>query len=220
MENVAVVLASGMGKRFGGEIAKQFVEINGKLVVEYSVDVFSSFGEIEKVLVVCGAGHQEFVRDVFRKNAKVEVIEGGLERSDSARKAIDWLAQMPPKNVLLHDAARPLASKQIIQNCLNELKNYEAVLVAVPVLQTVSFVEGEQIVEIPKRENVFVHQTPQCFRFKVIQNALNKSNELFTDDISAVFGKCKIKIVKGSVDNIKITNQQDVTIVKEILRKV
>lgn len=208
--NVAIVLAAGTGKRFDENNPKQFFKINEKEVVRYSVEIFSSFSEIQKIIVVTCKDYLSFTQKLFKSDPKVEVIAGGAERSESSRNAITHLKNTETKNVLIHDAARPFVSKEIIQNCLDALQKNKAVVVAVPSTQTVSIVEDGKIVSIPDRKTIYIHQTPQCFDYNLIYNAFQSTKEIFTDDVSVVFQKTDIKIVFGDEKNIKITTKMDV----------
>lgn len=219
--NVAIVLAGGSGTRLGRKTPKQFLKINGKMVIQHSVETFSSVDGIHRIVVVVGLPYVKFTREIFRDNPKVEVVAGGEERCISSRNAIMHLQNNPPTNVLIHDAARPLISKDTIYQCLDALKTHKAVVVASSITQTASIVHNEQIESIPHRNNIYIHQTPQCFSYTVIKDALQNASINFTDDVSAVFYNThapSVKVVEGAPDNIKITTKLDIHAVKFLMK--
>jgi 2-C-methyl-D-erythritol 4-phosphate cytidylyltransferase len=222
--NIAVIVAGGVGSRFGGEIPKQFIKINGKQIIEYSVETFSKIEEIAFVIVCCGEGYVDYAKDLFKESKKVKVIQGGGTRFHTCLNAIEFIRRMgfANSNVLIHDSARPLISKDIITNCIQKLKENSAVVVAIPAVETTSIVENGFVKSIPRRETVFIHQTPQCFDFHEIEKAYlgAKGDIKFTDDCGvylAIGGK--INVVEGDFSNKKITNVSDLQIVAKFLEE-
>ncbi len=235
--NIAIILAGGNGSRFGKNIPKQFIKVAGKEIIEYSATTFLDIPEISKVVIVCHTSWIEHTKLLFQTkypDKNIEVIEGGKTRFLSSRNALEHLATHNVDNVLIHDAARPMVSKTTIRQCLNELKKHKAVTVAVPVKDTIIQINGNKISSIPKRDNLLLNQTPQCFDFHTIYPIYQQINTTFediplffqiysqnieylSDDCSVVLNHIDIKIINGSNDNIKITHQNDIIIMKRIL---
>jgi 2-C-methyl-D-erythritol 4-phosphate cytidylyltransferase len=218
---IAVIVAGGVGSRFESSMPKQFYKINEKQIIEYSVEPFLELDDIHKVIIVCHEDYFKHTRLLFEDKKKVSVIVGGKTRFHSSFNALEHIKNnFNCENVLIHDAARPLISKDIIKNCINQLKNHKAVTVAIPATETILHVQNNSIVEIPNREEMYINQTPQCFNFDLIYNCFkNAQHSSFTDDCSVVLGSCNIKIVLGNKNNIKITNKDDVKIMQNYLNE-
>jgi len=225
--NIAVIVAGGTGSRFGEKNPKQFFKVNGKQIIEYSINAFSSLEIIDKIVVVC---HESFIKQMgkmFEANAKVSIIVGGKTRFHSSFNALKFIKKNEwiNSNVLIHDAARPLISEEVIQNCIVELKKHPAITASMPVIETISVTSNNFIKAIPKRETLFTNQTPQCFWFDVIYESYKKAeskaeNECFTDDVSVAIQRgIGIKVVQGSAINIKITTKDDIIKMKSLTVK-
>ena len=216
---IAVIVAGGVGSRFESSVPKQFYKINEKQIIEYAVEPFLKISDVYKIIIVCHKDYLEHTRRLFEGEDKISVIVGGETRFHSSFNALEYIKDnFSCENVLIHDAARPLISKDIIQKCINELRNHKAVTVAIPVTDTIIRVQNGKILEIPKREEMYINQTPQCFKFDLIYNCFkNVQHCNFTDDCSVVLGSCDIKIVLGDKNNIKITNKDDIKIIKAYL---
>ena len=216
---IAVIVAGGVGSRFESSVPKQFYKINEKQIIEYAAEPFLEISDIYKIIIVCHKDYLEHTCRLFEGEDKVSVIVGGATRFHSSFNALKYIKDnFSCENVLIHDAARPLISKDIIQKCINELRNHKAVTVAIPVTDTILRVQNTEILEIPNREEMYINQTPQCFNFELIYNCFkNAQHSNFTDDCSAVLGLCEIKIVLGDKNNIKITNKDDIKIMKAYL---
>ncbi|MFT4967602.1 MAG: 2-C-methyl-D-erythritol 4-phosphate cytidylyltransferase [Candidatus Deianiraeaceae bacterium] len=225
--NVAIILAGGNGSRFGKNIPKQFTKVAGKEIIEYSTTTFLDIPEISKVVIVCHTNWIEHTKLLFQTkypDKNIEIIEGGKTRFISSKNALEHLEIGNVGNVLIHDAARPMISKEIIKECLKELQKHKAVTVAVPVKDTIIQVNGDIISSIPNRNNMLLNQTPQCFDFHTIYpiyqqiNIIPEDSQLFlSDDCSVVLNHMDIKVVNGSNGNIKITHKNDTVEMKNIL---
>ncbi len=213
--NVAVVLAAGTGKRSGLDYPKQFALMDdGMTVLAHSVRAFASVQQIDKIIVVAHKDWMDKTRQVLTAY-DCEVIEGGAERSDSSVHALRHVAD--EDNVLIHDAARPYVSEEIIIRCLNALQTHEACAVGIQSTDTIWVSSGEGTIEaIPERSKMVQAQTPQCFRGAVIKHAyaLAKQDPTFkaTDDCGVVMRympQVSILIVEGSPLNRKMTYRSD-----------
>lgn len=228
MKNYAIILASGSGERFGYNIPKQFVEVNSKTLLEYSIDAFEFHKEIHGIILVSNPDFIEETGKIIEKNDYkkiINLIPGGKSRQESSYLGINALKDTD-SNVLIHDAVRPFISADIITDCINALKTYKAVNVAIESSDTIIEVDDNNIIKnIPKRKYLRRCQTPQCFYYKIIKDAhelARKSQEAdITDDCGLVikYNLADIYVVNGSNYNIKITYPFDLDIAALITSK-
>lgn len=227
-KNIAVILAGGSGARFGRDLPKQFLKVAGKKVIEHTIDVFEHNTLIDEIAVVT---RPEFIADmeqmvVNNHYAKVrKILIGGKERYHSSLSAINAYTN-DEDNLIFHDAVRPLVNDRIINDCIEALKSYDAVDVAIPVADTIIQVnESECISTIPTRSLLRSGQTPQCFKRSVInrayQLALQDPNFVTTDDCGVVrkyLPEIPVYVVKGEVFNMKITYKEDLFLVDKLFQ--
>jgi 2-C-methyl-D-erythritol 4-phosphate cytidylyltransferase len=230
---VAVVLGGGTGTRFGADVPKQLLTLNGKTLVEHCVAAFTSAsladdapGIDEILLVMPPAYHDEAKRLVGGQVGAI--IAGGATRSDSVRNALAYIGaryDQAETGVLIHDAARPLVTRQIIADCIQALKEHDAMGTAVPTSDTILAVDNGVIAHVPPRETLYRAQTPQCFRLETIAkaHALAAADPAFTptDDCGVVLRYLPgtpVHIVPGSETNLKITYPTDLAIAEALLR--
>ena len=225
--NIAVVLAGGVGARVGGAVPKQLLPLaDGRSVLEHSVEAFEYADCIDEVCVVM---HPDYIATAEQKIttnrwSKVKhIIPGGKERWESSVNAIRLYQDLfsaeefSASNVLLHDAALPVVSGDIISNVCQALLTHEAVVVAVPSTDTVYEMHDGCVARIPNRASIMRAQTPQAFRLSLIAEAyhvaLNDPNMQVTDDCGVVFNYIPnqpIHIVPGNEQNRKITFKEDI----------
>lgn len=214
---IAAILAGGKGTRLGGEKPKQLLPLGDKPVIQWSVDTFHSNDLIDEILIVSEKFSIETMREIFneKKYPKIKaIIEGGRERVESSAKAVFFKEYNPDDIILIHDAARPFISSEIIQRLIDTVKNSDAAGVYIPATDTIAIARGETIESIPDRKTIFYAQTPQAFKYHIILEAhknylLNKMYGI-TDDVSLVnTAGYDAKIVNGSELNFKITTERD-----------
>lgn len=228
MKNCAVILASGTGSRIGLDIPKQFYKLNGKTLLEYSIEAFNSHAEISSVVIVSNPDFIDLTQDIALKYQKVRtIVNGGSTRQKSSYNGIKALEGKWVDNVLIHDAVRPFINHKIIDNCIKALKTYRAVNVAVAVSDTIIKTDENNIIkEVPERSLMKRCQTPQCFNYSVIKEAhelaINENYNSATDDCSLVlrYDLAPVYVTEGSEDNIKITYPSDITIAEDILNRI
>lgn len=223
MKNIAVILASGTGSRYGSDIPKQFVKINGKTILEYSVEAFEDNLDINEIIIVITPDYYSLAYDILKRNnykKVVNLLKGGATRKESSKIAIDSICEKEA-NVLIHDCARPLINQKIITECINALYLHDAVAVAVESSDTIVEIKDGVIKNTLDRKFLRRMQTPQCFKLSLIKKAhelvLNDDN--FTDDCGLVLKNnlSQIFIVEGDVNNIKITYPLDYFIAEKII---
>lgn len=215
----AIILAAGSGKRFGNETPKQFIEIAGRSILERTLDIFEASKNIDAIILVIPEMHREQIASLLFNNTYTkiaQVVNGGSTRQESAYRGILAINEKDPAtNVMIHDVARPFVTESIIQNCIDALKNYDAVTTAIPSSDTLVEINSQnEITLIPERALMRRVQTPQAFKLPLIKKAhvLSKDDSNFTDDCGLILKHhlSKIFVVEGDEKNIKITHPQDV----------
>lgn len=224
MKNVALILASGTGERFGLNIPKQFFEINGKTVLEYTLEAFEKNENIEEIILVTNPAFRYLTEDILKKNNYKKIktlLNGGKTRVESSYIGTKEIKD--GVNVLIHDAVRPFVSQEIIDNNIQALKKHNAVGTAIPSFDTIIEVDVDGFeVNVPDRKFLRRIQTPQSFRSELIKKAhklaLGDDSASFTDDCGLIlkYNLDKIFIVNGDEKNIKITTRGDLNIIKNI----
>lgn len=227
-KNVAVILAGGMGNRFGLDIPKQFVKLAGKTIIEHTIEVFVHHRGIDEICIVIKRGWKDKIEEIVDKNKYIKVkkiILGGKERRDSSMSAILSYDNEKEINLIFHDAVRPFVSNKIIDDIIESLQYYNAVDVAIPATDTIIEVKEGFITNIPQRQFMMQGQTPQAFKIETIKQAYlmaDKDSDFIPTDDCGVVKKylCneKICVVMGSLENIKITHPSDISLADKIFQ--
>ncbi|EIX6261636.1 2-C-methyl-D-erythritol 4-phosphate cytidylyltransferase, partial [Campylobacter coli] len=224
MKNYGIILASGIGKRFGSELPKQLVKISGKTIFEHTLQIFENSSHIDYIIVVVNPLYKNFFEKIIinSKTSKVlKIVNGGDTRKESSAIGIGCIEEQEA-NVIIHDSVRPFLSEDIIKRCIKALRTHNAVDVAIPATDTLIEIENNYIKEIPKRENYMQGQTPQCFKLSLIKKAheLSKNDNDFTDDCGLIlkYNLDKVYVVKGSNTNIKITYREDIFLADKLFQ--
>lgn len=229
MQNIAIILAGGSGRRAGGSIPKQFQKIGEKTILEHSIEKFESSLCIDEITLVVHPVWQETCKNIVNAGnfKKIRhIATGGSERYNSVLAALE-LYKTEDCRVLIHDAVRPAVSMRIIQEVAESLNDYRAVNVAIPATDTIIQTDPTHtfITAIPERQYLYQVQTPQGFHLPLLRNAYNKAlqdpNFITTDDCSVIkkyFPQEKIKIVKGEPGNIKFTYAEDLILLEQFLK--
>ena len=220
-----ILLAGGSGSRIGGDQAKQFIRIAGKTVLGHSHDAIRKYLPDAKIVIVAPVDALEQVNRLFKEETNCLVVAGGSSRQASTLQGLKALAPFAPRNVLIHDAARPFVSGQIILDVLQALEKNEAVDVAIPTADTIIVERDGYIQTIPKRQHILRGQTPQAFNYRTLMDCYSEIGDerldQFTDDCG-IYLEChpmgKVRIVKGHEENIKITNPIDLILADEMFR--
>ncbi len=222
----AVVAAAGSGSRMGNGVKKQYIELAGKPVLSYSLEVFLKMDEIDSVVLVIPEGDCEKVDNYVLKNldinGKIILVNGGESRQESVEKGI-LAAPKDTEILVIHDGARPLVTEEIISECIHKAKLHGACVAAVPIKDTVKHsLDGFFVDNTPPRDSLFSVQTPQAFNYELLRMAHEKARAeglMGTDDAMLVEALgAKVAISGGSYGNIKLTSPEDFA-VAEILVK-
>ncbi len=220
-----ILLAGGSGTRLGGDQPKQFVRIAGKTILEHSFEALRQHLPDAPIVITVPFDEVGKVEWMFKHDPRVQVIAGGVNRQSSTLRGLKALASHAPHNVLIHDAARPFVDGRIIAEVVEALAEHEAVDVAMPTADTIIAERDGFIESIPKRKHLLRGQTPQAFRYKALMSCYQTLGEhkleAFTDDCG-IFLACnpeaRIRIVRGSEENLKVTYPIDLILADEMFR--
>lgn len=220
----AILPAAGSGKRFGSHRNKLFAMLAGKPLWTHSVARLSARPEIGRIVMAVASDDRELFlgRDgEFIDRYGVELVEGGVERTDSVQAALQFVeSDSSVQWVAVHDAARPLVGRPDLESLFTAVATSDAAILATPVAGTIKRNLGNQIdCETVDRRDLWIALTPQVFRIGLLTQAYRKHNgRAATDDAQLVerLGY-DVQLVRGSADNLKITFPEDLLIAEAIL---
>jgi 2-C-methyl-D-erythritol 4-phosphate cytidylyltransferase / 2-C-methyl-D-erythritol 2,4-cyclodiphosphate synthase len=224
MTVAAVIVAGGSGLRAGGETPKQYQLIGGKPVIWWTLKAFSDHPEIAHVQVVVGQGQeQEFAEATQGLTLPPHVI-GGATRQDSCRIGVEACAHAAPRKLLIHDAARPFISAELISEVITRLDHTDAVIPGLRIAETLKLAPEGMIRRTIDRSNVWLAQTPQGFSFHKILEAHRKAareqTQGLTDDASvAEHAGIAVQMILGNTENVKLTTAKDIEQADQKLRQ-
>jgi len=219
----ALIMAAGRGERFESVAPKQLTLVGGRPMVAWSIERFASCTDIEHVLLVIPPAQTDAWRAALAEPSGElvsDVVEGGERRQDSVRLGLEALPEAIT-HVLIHDAARPCLSTQLLARVVESVAVNGAVVPAIPVVDTLAVDASEALDAIVDRTNIVSVQTPQAFEKQLVLRAHRKAYAEglhSSDDGSLVLALGEtVKTVLGERTNIKITYAEDVAIAEEIL---
>jgi 2-C-methyl-D-erythritol 4-phosphate cytidylyltransferase len=200
MSVVGIVPAAGAGERLGADVPKAFAVLGGKPMLEWSLEVLREV--CDRVVVAVPAD----------RVAPPDMVAGGATRSESVRNA---LAAAPEATVVvIHDAARPLVTVELVRRCLDALEGFDGAIAATPVTDTIKEVAEGRVVRTPDRGRLWAAQTPQVFRADVLRRVAAEA----TDDaalVEAIGGT--VRVVEAPRENLKVTTAADVRVAEMLL---
>jgi 2-C-methyl-D-erythritol 4-phosphate cytidylyltransferase len=216
----AVVVAAGKGKRMANDIPKQFLPINGKPILMYTLEkIFSWFEGVNIVLVLSEKDIPYWQLLCLEYNFSIphNIVKGGSQRFFSVQNALQSITA-PEAIVAIHDGVRPFVSETVFRNCVKVAQEKGNALPVIAPVESVRLRKNASTYAFD-RNNVLLVQTPQCFRLSEIKKAYKQAyKETFTDDAS-VFEAASgiINIVQGNRENIKITTPYDINIAETLI---
>jgi len=221
---LAIIPAAGIGKRFGGATPKQFLKVNGKEILAYTLEVFQKAKKVDEIIVA--ASREEFPRiQRLQKKYKLTkltiIVEGGKERQDSVYNALIMADLNKNDLVIVHDAARPLLSEKVLADAISCAEKNGNALVCLQAKDTLLKKTKREHTYL-NRSQVYYVQTPQIFRYDQLLSAFEKAKKekfVGTDESMLVQRtKKKIYLSEGSPLNFKITTKDDLEMLKRILK--
>ena len=228
----ALIVAGGKGVRMGSKLAKQYLDLEGKPVLTRTIEVFDRFEGIDDIVVVVPEKDIEYCKrniiDPFGFKKAIHITAGGHLRQDSVLQGLQLLKEkassIQKSIVLIHDGVRPFIDHKIINECIEKAARHGACILGIQVADTIKKSDSRLFIEKTiDRENIFLAQTPQVFKFDLILNAfeyVQNQNIKFTDDASLMeLIDQKVFIVQGLKSNIKLTTSDDLDFAKFLLSK-
>ena len=220
----AIIPTAGIGKRLKSDIPKPFVEVCGKPLCVHTLEVFEKSPSVDSVILVGHAENLFNLGNIIKRHhlsKVIKIVAGGETRRASVSNGLAVLDD-DTDVVLVHDGARPLVSEQTINDAVALSKDWEAVVVAVPVKSTIKKVNKEElrVEETVDRENLWEVQTPQVFKRDVLLRAHAQNKDKFPTDDAMMVERLgvKVKILPGDYRNIKITTQEDLTVAEAFFK--
>ena len=222
MKVYGIILAGGPGSRMKMDTPKQFLTLKDKPIIAWSMEVFESCEFVDSIIVVTPTEYFETIKEITDKyniTKFIKAVKGGGTRQESSLNAINSIKFKDDDILLLHDAARPFVTKSIVEESIKITKKYGASAVYVPAIDTITEMENNSVKNIPNRDNLYYAQTPQSFRFDIINEAHKNHSSSASDDVSLVLNNAiKVHKVKGNYSNIKITTEYDYKIANLLYR--
>lgn len=221
--NIAVIVAAGIGKRFGSDTPKQFLEIGGKPVLIHTLEKFENCRAIDRIILVLSADETETfsqISEKFNITKLTKTVFGGKTRAESVWNALKTIDETSAEIVAVHDGVRPFVSSVEIINTIEKASETGAACLVAPVTDTIKRVSDGKIVETIDRNSLKRALTPQAFRFEIIKKAFANADvsEAATDECFLVErAGFEISFVEGNPGNIKITHAEDLALAEFLL---
>lgn len=227
MNSVAIITAGGIGSRTNQNIPKQFLSVNDKPIILYTLLNFQNHPNIDKIVVVCLKGWEEYLLahcKQYNITKLYKIVEGGETNFLSIKKAFDSIKSDFNDNdiLIVHDGNRPCTNYEIIDECINVAKRDNFAVSYLPTNEVVyEIINGKQ--KELNRDNVFRTQTPHAVKFKICEELLSKVQK---DEVKLFTGFCSlfshfgydISFVRGSEKNFKITYKDDIDLFKGLVK--
>ena len=217
----AIILVAGNSTRYGQNRNKNFEDINGKPVIFYSMHAFDTNRYVDNIVVAVKQEEMETVKEIIQKEnfqKPIHMVVGGSSRKESV---YNCLKEITADIVIIHDGARPAIKQIYMDKCIESMKEFKGVTVGVKSKDTIKITDENQVViNTTVRANTWIVQTPQCFDRNILFNMHEKyKNHDVTDDCMLLEKEgYPIKIIEGDYTNIKITNHEDINIIKGFVK--
>lgn len=225
MKVFAVIPAGGKGKRSGFPVPKQYIKVFGKEIIVYTLEIFQKSRLVNEISVAVEKEYFDLILKLKKKYSITKlktIVEGGKERQDSVFNCLSALSAEKKDLIAVHDAARPLLPKHILENGIKHAAEFGNALIALKAKDTI--VKGDKFAdEYLNRNEIFSVQTPQIFNYGDLFSAMKKAykeNFTGTDESMLIknYGR-KIYLVEGSPLNLKITTKEDLEFFRRIVNK-
>ncbi len=228
MDKYIIIVAGGKGLRMGADLPKQFIPLDGKPVLMYTLEAFNDWDESAEIILVLPKEHQDYWKTLCKEigcTITHEIVDGGETRFHSVMNALAYLSdeigiscdRKKKAWIAVHDGVRPFPSADVIDNCFKSAEQEGNAIPVIPIIDSIRVVteDGNRPVD---RSDYYAVQTPQVFHSDILMGAYKQQyNPLFTDDASVVEAMGEsIHLVPGNRENIKITTPFDLLIAKAL----
>ena len=218
--NIALIVFAGQGSRINSKVPKQFIKINGKEIVSYTIEAFQFSPEIDEIVLVTNRDYIDYVNNLVKKYSfdKVKhVLVGGNTRQESVKLGLINTDYDAKDNILIHDGDRPLVNELIIKNNVEALKSHDVVCTYIPHAEALGHVSNLGRAKIVDNIRIDV-QTPQSFKYGLIKKYhIERELEMFSDDIGLVEEDHKVFYLHGNKYNFKVTTDIDLKVLESLL---
>ncbi len=210
MKIAAIITSAGRGVRFSPKANKLFHKIDGKFILQYTVDAFTANSKISEIVVTYAPKDLPLVNQLDFGEKPYQLVEGGATRTVSVLNGLKALAT-DTDYVLIHDGARPFVTQKLLSDCIAVVKKNKSAVCATPLHDTLKLVAGNQTVGNLSRDQIFAVQTPQGFAYERIMQAYSEfGGYSYTDDSTVYSEKFGSAVIfPGSKRNVKITTRED-----------
>mgnify|MGYP003300411380 CR=1 FL=1 len=233
--NIAILLSGGTGTRLGADLPKQYIRVADRMIITYSLSVLMEHSQIDGIVIVAEEEWREIIlSDLKQCGQNTEKIIGfavpGVTRQFSILNALnyityEWNTETATTNILIHDAARPNLSSDMVSQCMDTLKEHEGVMPVLPMKDTIyESKDGMTVTNLLDRSHLFAGQAPEGFRFDLYYEANKK---LLPDSLYKINGATEpailagmdIAMIPGDENNYKITTQADLERFRENMER-
>ncbi len=230
-KNIAIILSGGTGTRIGGNVPKQYIEVNGKAIIMYCVETIAKMPEIDEMVICLADEWKAFVQEALQKagiSKKVTFSKPGEVRQLTIYNALKVLREQQIGDdaiVIIHDAARPLVSDALLRRCIDGCKEADGVLPVLPVKDTLYMSkDGNSISALLKRSEIVAGQAPEAFwlgKYLVVHDQMAYEDILKISGSTEIAYKAglNIKLIHGEELNFKITTTEDLENLKHVLER-
>ena len=216
MKTYAIIPSGGSGLRTSHSTPKQYLKFGGKELIAYTLETFQECDFIDEIIIAAQPDFfplLESIKENYSFTKITKIVEGGCERQFSVYNALKSISASENDLVAVHDAARPLLPKNVLENAINSAKIFDNVVVAINAKDTL--IKGAENVDTYiDRKEIYYAQTPQIFRYRILMDAMisaDKENFIGTDESMLVkYASNSVKIVNGSTLNFKVTTDDDI----------
>ncbi len=223
MKTYVIIPAGGIGLRSGNAVPKQYLKINGKELIVYTLRIFQKNKNVDEIILAASPKYFTWLEKLklkYKISKLTKIVEGGKERQDSVYNALISISANKNDLIVVHDAARPLLPQNVLSEAISIAKKKGNALVCLKAKDTL--IKGKLIVEdYLNRNEIFNVQTPQIFKYANLKNAMDMAykNNFYGTDESILVNRLgeKINIVDGSPLNFKITTKEDLKILKKLV---
>lgn len=226
--NTVIIVAGGSGTRMAALMKKQYLPLGGVPILQRTLDVFVNSNSIDRICLVVPEEDILFCNNNIIKKIdtkkKIAVTAGGIERQQSAYNGLTYYNDHCDDDIILiHDGVRPLIDQRDIDACVKGAEKYGSAIIGIPAFDTIKKINCEEYIETTlERDTIWLAQTPQAFKYKILTKAYKNAIEKKisgTDDSALVelIGE-KIKIIEGRRSNLKITTKEDMAIAETLLK--
>ena len=219
----AIIVAAGSSSRMQGE-NKLMMTLGGRSVIDHTVEIFQNCDLIQEIVIVTKPDMIGYLRSLCQSrgyNKVSAIVEGGETRAHSVMCGMDHVSEKSGL-VAIHDGARPLVTREVIEDTICHAATFHAAAPAIPVKDTIKTAKNHIVTDTPERSTLFAVQTPQVFDYDLLRGALQKAlndQTPITDDCSAVEAiGMSVYLTKGSEENLKITTPVDLLFAEAILK--